>query len=106
MNSEQIRTLAKAFETASNAVKDEESKLLQDINAQAVTWSGKTREKFDSKMEEAKAFFQSHSDNLYEISLELEAAANSVDLVREEIERQEELARLEEILKAKNLDIV
>lgn len=105
MNSEHVRALAKVFQEASDSVKDEEAKLLQDINNNAATWSGKSRSKFDSAMDEAQILFQRHSDNLYDISRELEAAADSVDRVREEIERQEELERLERILHLKKLDV-
>ncbi len=45
-------------------------------------------------LDEAAVLFQRHSDNLYQISRELESAANDVDRVREEIERQRELERL------------
>ncbi|MFJ5623184.1 hypothetical protein ACIQD3_10690 [Peribacillus loiseleuriae] len=55
------------------------------------TWTGKSREKFDSVVDESSVLFQRHSDNLYAISRELESAANEVDRVKEEIERQREL---------------
>lgn len=105
MNSEQVRALARVFQQASDSVKDQESKLVQETNEKAATWSGKARDKFDSAMDEAKILFQRHSDNLYDISRELEAAADSVDRVREEIERQEELERMERILRLKKLDV-
>ncbi|SFB99658.1 WXG100 family type VII secretion target [Bacillus sp. OV322] len=105
MNSEQVRALAKTFAEASNDVKKQESKLIQDINEKAATWSGKSRDEFEANMDDTKALFQKHSDNLYEISRELEAAADSVDRVREEIERQKELERINQTLLLKHLDI-
>ncbi len=94
MNSEGVRALARVFQESSETLKTNESKLMQSIHTNVATWTGKSREKFDSVIEESAVLFQRHSDNLYEISRELESAANEVDRVREEIERQRELERL------------
>ena len=94
MNSESVRALAREFQRSSEDVKSEESKLMQSVHSKAEKWSGKARNKFDSALDEATVLFQRHSDNLYDISRELESAANEVDRVREEIERQKELERL------------
>ncbi|MBA4536867.1 WXG100 family type VII secretion target [Bacillus aquiflavi] len=94
MNSESVRALAREFQRSSENVKLDESKLMQSVHSNTEKWSGKARNKFDSALNEAKVLFQRHSDNLYEISRELESAANEVDRVKEEIERQKELERL------------
>lgn len=94
MNSESVRALAREFQRSSENVKLDESKLMQSVHSNTEKWSGKARNKFDSALNEAKVLFQRHSDNLYEISRELESAANEVDSVKEEIERQKELERL------------
>ncbi|AND37922.1 WXG100 family type VII secretion target [Cytobacillus firmus] len=94
MNSSHVRALARVFQTASDDIKTEEFKLKQSVQNHADEWKGKARDKFDSALEEAGVLFQRHSDNLYNISRELESAANEVDRVREEIERQRELERL------------
>jgi WXG100 family type VII secretion target len=94
MNSEKVRALAKVFQESSEALKVDESKLMQSAHTNTATWTGEARKKFDSVLDEASVLFQRHSDNLYQISRELESAANEVDRVREEIERQRELERL------------
>ncbi|WP_191559736.1 WXG100 family type VII secretion target [Metabacillus idriensis] len=104
MNSEHVRAMARVFQEASDTVKFNETNLMQAVDDKAATWSGKSRDKFDSALEEARVLFQRHSDNLYDISRELQSAADSVDRVREEIERQEELERLERMMRLKNLD--
>ncbi|KKI93232.1 hypothetical protein WQ54_05175 [Bacillus sp. SA1-12] len=94
MNSDKVRALAKVFQESSEELKVDQSKLMQSIHTNTETWSGEARKKFDSMVDEAAVLFQRHSDNLYQISRELESAANDVDRVREEIERQKELERL------------
>jgi WXG100 family type VII secretion target len=94
MNSEKVRALAKVFQESSETLKLDESKLIQSVHTNTATWTGEARKKFDSMLDEAGILFQRHSDNLYQISRELESAANDVDRVREEIERQRELERL------------
>ncbi|WP_299093886.1 WXG100 family type VII secretion target [uncultured Metabacillus sp.] len=94
MNSDKVRALAKVFQESSEELKVDEAKLMQSIHTNTATWTGEARKKFDSMLDEAAVLFQRHSDNLYQISRELESAANDVDRVREEIERQKELERL------------
>ncbi|WP_243290994.1 WXG100 family type VII secretion target [Bacillus sp. FJAT-47783] len=94
MNSKHVRELAQDFYKASESIKEREENLKKNVRDEADTWSGKSRDKFNAIMEEASVAFQRHSDNLYEISKELEKAANEVDRVREEIERQRELEKL------------
>ncbi|QGQ47682.1 WXG100 family type VII secretion target [Metabacillus sediminilitoris] len=94
MNSEKVRALAKVFQESSESLKIDESKLMQSVHTNTATWTGEARNKFDSVLDEAAVLFQRHSDNLYQISRELESAANEVDRVREEIERQREFERL------------
>lgn len=94
MNSDKVRALTKVFQESSEELKLDESKLMQSIHTNTEKWAGEARKKFDSILDEAAVLFQRHSDNLYQISRELESAANDVDRVREEIERQRELERL------------
>ncbi|GAB6258205.1 WXG100 family type VII secretion target [Peribacillus sp. N1] len=94
MNSDKVRALTKVFQESSEELKLDESKLMQSIHTNTETWAGEARKKFDSILDEAAVLFQRHSDNLYQISRELESSANEVDRVREEIERQRELERL------------
>ncbi|WP_264191597.1 WXG100 family type VII secretion target [Metabacillus litoralis] len=94
MNSDQVRALARVFQESSETVKFDELKLKQSTHTNTEKWTGEARNKFDSLLDEAAVLFQRHSDNLYNISKELESAAYEVDRVREEIERQRELERL------------
>ncbi|APH03505.1 WXG100 family type VII secretion target [Bacillus weihaiensis] len=94
MNSDKVRDLASVFQKSSDAIKTDESKLMQSFQINTDSWSGEARTKFDALLDEAGVLFQRHSDNLYNISQELQSAAYEVDRVREEIERQRELERL------------
>lgn len=103
MDSSRVRNLANEFSRASDELKEKEFKLKYAINSIGDSWTGKSRQSFEAEMDEAFALFQKHADNLYSISNELQAAANKVDKVREEIERQKELERLALIMRSKNL---
>ncbi|WP_051404772.1 WXG100 family type VII secretion target [Bacillus cihuensis] len=82
------------FQESSETLEINESKLIQSVHTDVATWTGKSRKKFDSVVDEASVLFQRHSDNLYSISRELESAANEVDRIREVVKRQRELEGL------------
>lgn len=103
MDSSRVRDLANEFSRAADSVKESETKLKSMINSTGDSWTGKSRQSFDEEMDEAFSLFHRHADNLYKISDELKSAAEKVDRVREEIERQKELERLALIQQRNNL---
>ncbi|MCE4051775.1 WXG100 family type VII secretion target [Bacillus sp. Au-Bac7] len=63
-------------------------KLMQSVHENTDPWTGEARRKFTSMLDETATLFQRLSDNLFQISRELESSANHVERVREETERQ------------------
>jgi len=61
---------------------------MQSVYENTDPWTGEARRKFTSMLDETATLFQRLSDNLFQISRELESSANNVERVREETERQ------------------
>ncbi|MEK4665972.1 WXG100 family type VII secretion target [Niallia sp. FSL R7-0271] len=83
-----VRALAKVFHESSEILKLDELKLMQSVHENTDPWTGEARRKFTSMLDETATLFQRLSDNLFQISRELESSANNVERVREETERQ------------------
>ncbi|MBB3110991.1 WXG100 family type VII secretion target [Paenibacillus phyllosphaerae] len=95
MDSSRYRQLASEYEEAAGRVQESQNRVQQTVANNGPHWKGELRDKFTSDYEDTQSAYRTYYHDLIHTGQQLRRAADKIDELKREIERQERREREE-----------